>query len=147
MPDRVHLSGAECGFLMSDLLQDGALVGVGGFFGAAGRFFLSGWINASAGQFPCGTLAVNLIGSLAIGFLAGAMADRMLAAGPVRLLVIAGFLGAFTTFSAFSYESLQLLQAGRWPALLANIGLSVGGCLLATSAGMVAARALAAGQQ
>ena len=147
MADRVHLSGTGCRCRMNDLLQDGALVGVGGFFGAAGRFLLSGWINANAGQFPYGTLAVNVIGSLAIGFLAGTLADRVFAAGAVRLLVIAGFLGAFTTFSAFSYESLQLLQAGRWPALLANIGLSVGGCLLATSAGMVAARALTAGQQ
>ena len=132
---------------MSDLLRDAALVGVGGFFGAAGRFLLSGWIGAHAGQFPYGTLAVNVIGSLAIGFLAAALADRVVASGAVRLLVMAGFLGAFTTFSAFSYESVQLWHAGRWPALLANIGLSVGGCLLATSAGMVAARALTAVQQ
>ena len=131
---------------MSDLLRDAALVGVGGFFGAAGRFLLSGWIGAHSGQFPYGTLAVNVIGSLAIGFLAAGLADRVLAGAAVRLLVMAGFLGAFTTFSAFSYESVQLWNEGRWPALLANIGLSVGGCLLATSAGMVAARALTAGQ-
>ena len=89
---------------------------------------------------------MNVIGSLAIGFLAAGLADRVLAGAAVRLLVMAGFLGAFTTFSAFSYESVQLWNEGRWPALLANIGLSVGGCLLATSAGMVAARALTAGQ-
>ena len=131
---------------MTDLLRDGALVGVGGFFGAAGRFLLSGWIGAHTGNFPYGTLTVNLIGSLAIGFLAAALTDRVLAGAAVRLLVMAGFLGAFTTFSAFSYESAQLWHTGRWPALLANIGLSVGGCLLATTAGMVAARALTAGQ-
>ena len=131
---------------MTDLLRDGVLVGVGGFFGAAGRFLLSGWIGAHTGNFPYGTLTVNLIGSLAIGFLAAALTDRVLAGAAVRLLVMAGFLGAFTTFSAFSYESMQLWHSGRWPALLANIGLSVGGCLLATTAGMVAARALTAGQ-
>ena len=131
---------------MTDLLRDGALVGVGGALGAAGRFLLSGWIGAHAGNFPYGTLAVNVIGSLAIGFLAAGLADRVLAGAAVRLLVMAGFLGAFTTFSAFSYESIQLWQTGRWPALLANIGLSVGGCLLATAAGMSAARALTAGQ-
>ena len=131
---------------MTDLLRDGVLVGVGGFFGAAGRFLLSGWIGAHTGNFPYGTLTVNLIGSLAIGFLAAALTDRVLAGAAVRLLVMAGFLGAFTTFSAFSYESVQLWHTGRWPALLANIGLSVGGCLLATTAGMVAARALTAGQ-
>ena len=131
---------------MTDLLRDCAFVGVGGFFGAAGRFLLSGWIGAHSGNFPYGTLTVNVIGSLAIGFLAAALADRVLAGAAVRLLVMAGFLGAFTTFSAFSYESIQLWHSGRWPALLANIGVSVGGCLLATAAGMVAARSLTAGQ-
>ena len=131
---------------MTDLLRDGALVGVGGALGAAGRFLLSGWIGAHWGNFPYGTLTVNVLGSLVIGFLAAGLADRVLAGAAVRLLVMAGFLGAFTTFSAFSYESIQLWHTGRWPALLANIGLSVGGCLLATSAGMVAARALTAGQ-
>ena len=127
---------------MSDLLRDGVLVGIGGFFGALGRFLLSGWIGARAEQFPAGTLAVNVIGSLAIGFLAGAVGGKLLATGAVRLLVMAGFLGAFTTFSAFSYESVQLWQAGRWPAMLANVGLNVGGCLLATAAGIAAARML-----
>ena len=131
---------------MTELLRDGALVGVGGFFGAAGRFLLTGWIGAHTGNFPYGTLAVNVTGSLVIGFMAATLTDRVLAGAAVRLLVMAGFLGAFTTFSAFSYESVQLWHTGRWPALLANVGLSVGGCLLATTAGMVAARALAAGQ-
>ena len=88
-----------------------------GFFGAAGRFLLSGWIGAHSGQFPYGTLAVNVIGSLAIGFLVAGLAERVLAGAAVRLLVMAGFLGAFTTFSAFSYESVQLWNQGRWPAL------------------------------
>ena len=130
---------------MSDLLREGALVGVGGFFGAAARFLLGGWIGARIEQFPAGTLAVNVLGSLAIGFLAATVAGRVLPGGTIRLLVMAGFLGAFTTFSAFSYESVQLWQAGRWSALVANIGLNVGGCLLATAAGTAAARALAAG--
>lgn len=129
---------------MSDLLRDGALVGIGGFLGALGRYLLSGWIGVRAEQFPAGTLAVNVIGSLAIGFLAGALARGFLSGGAMRLLVMAGFLGAFTTFSAFSYESVQLWQAGRWPALFANVGLNVGGCLLATAAGMAAARMLPA---
>ena len=102
---------------MSEWLRDAALVGVGGFFGAAGRFLLSGWIGAHSGQFPYGTLAVNVIGSLAIGFLVAGLAERVLAGAAVRLLVMAGFLGAFTTFSAFSYESVQLWNQGRWPAL------------------------------
>lgn len=127
---------------MNELLREGGLVGIGGFLGAAGRFMLSGWIGTRVQQFPAGTLAVNVIGSLAIGFLAGAAAGRLLDNGAARLLVMAGFLGAFTTFSAFSYESVQLLQAGRWPALLANVGLNVAGCLLATGTGMAVSRAL-----
>ena len=130
---------------MSDWLRDAAVVGLGGFFGSAGRYLLGGWVAAHAGSFPYGTLTVNLIGSLAIGFLAPVLADRVIAAPALRLLVMAGFLGGFTTFSAFSYESLQLWHAGRWTAMLANIGLSVGGCLLAAAAGMAASRALVAG--
>ena len=125
---------------MSDPLRDVFLVGAGGFLGAAGRFLLSGWIGVRVEKFPAGTLAVNVIGSLAVGFLAGALAGRLVAGSAIRLLLMAGFLGAFTTFSAFSYESVQLWQAGRWPALFASVGLNVGGCLLATAAGMAAAR-------
>ena len=130
---------------MSDWLRDAAVVGLGGFFGSAGRYLLGGWVAAHAGSFPYGTLTVNVIGSLAIGFLAPVLADRVIAAPAVRLLVMAGFLGGFTTFSAFSYESLQLWHEGRWTAMLANIGLSVCGCLLAAAAGMAASRALIAG--
>lgn len=129
---------------MGDWLRDGALVGAGGFFGAAGRFLVSGWIGAHARHFPYGTLAVNLIGSLALGFLVTLLTERALAGGPFRQLAMVGFLGAFTTFSAFSYETVLLWQAGRWPALLANVGLNVGGCLLATAAGILAARTLTA---
>jgi CrcB protein len=129
---------------MSDWLRDGALVGVGGFFGAVGRFLVTEWIQARTANFPYGTLAVNLIGSLALGFLVTALAERVFAGSSFRLLAMVGFLGAFTTFSAFSYETALLWQGGRWLALLSNIGLNVGGCLLATTAGIVAARALSA---
>lgn len=129
---------------MSDWLRDGALVGAGGFFGAAGRFLVTGWLRAHAEHFPYGTLAVNVFGSLALGFLATLLAGRMFAGSPFRLLALVGFLGAFTTFSAFSYETALLWEEGRWPALAANLGLNVGGCLLATAAGMLAARALTA---
>lgn len=131
---------------MSDWLRDAAVVGLGGFFGSAGRFLLGGWVAARAGSFPYGTLTVNVIGSLVIGFLAPVLADRVTASPAVRLLVMAGFLGGFTTFSAFSYESLQLWHEGRWAAMLANIGLNVCGCLLAGAAGMAVSRALMAAE-
>jgi CrcB protein len=87
---------------MSDWLRDGALVGAGGFLGALGRFLITGWFQARIANFPYGTLAVNLIGSLALGFLVTALAERLLADSSFRLLAMVGFLGAFTTFSAFS---------------------------------------------
>ena len=127
---------------MSDWLRDAALVGAGGFLGALGRFLLTGWLQARFAHFPYGTLAVNLVGSLALGFLVTALADRLLTDSSFRLLAMVGFLGAFTTFSAFSYETALLWQDGRWLALCANIGLNVGGCLLATTLGILAARAI-----
>lgn len=129
---------------MSDWLRDGALVGAGGFLGALGRFLISGWFQARTDHFPYGTLAVNVIGSLALGFLVTALADRVLTDSSLRLLAMVGFLGAFTTFSAFSHETVLLWQGGRWLALCANIGLNVGGCLLATALGILAARWLTA---
>ena len=129
---------------MSDWLREGALVGAGGFLGALGRFLVSGWFQARTEHFPYGTLAVNLIGSLALGFLVTALAARVLADSSLRLLAMVGFLGAFTTFSAFSHETVLLWQGGRWLALCANIGLNVGGCLLATALGILTARLLTA---
>ena len=129
---------------MSDWLRDGALVGAGGFLGALGRFLISGWFQARTEHFPYGTLAVNVIGSLALGFLVTALADRVLTDSSLRLLAMVGFLGAFTTFSAFSHETVLLWQGGRWLALCANIGLNLGGCLLATALGILAARLLTA---
>ena len=120
------------------------LVGAGGFLGALGRFLVTGWFQARFAHFPYGTLAVNLVGSLALGFLVTALADRVLTDSSLRLLAMVGFLGAFTTFSAFSYETALLWQDGRWLALCANIGLNVGGCLLATALGILAARAITA---
>lgn len=78
---------------MSDGWREVALVGAGGFFGAAGRFLVSGWIGARAQHFPYGTLAVNLIGSLALGFLVTLLAERVFAGGAFRLLALVGFLG------------------------------------------------------
>lgn len=114
-------------------------IAIGGAAGAVARYGLSGWVQARAGfQFPWGTLVVNLLGSLLIG-----AAVRYLEATPVtadvRALVTVGLLGAFTTFSTFSYETLGLLEDG---AFARAAGYSIGSLLLgilAVYAGMVAA--------
>ena len=87
------------------------LVGFGGFVGAVLRYGISGWVQRWTGSvnFPYGTLAVNLLGCLVIGLLAGLAEDRGLFTPEARLFLFIGVLGAFTTFSTFGIETLNLL--------------------------------------
>ncbi len=115
-------------------------VGVGGFFGAVLRYWISGWVYQLTGtDFPYGTLVVNLIGAFLLGvFMAVTLQANISTA--MRHLVAIGMLGAFTTFSTFSYETLQLLQHGElWRGLL-NIGVSIIAGLIAVWLGMLLGR-------
>ncbi len=85
--------------------------------------------------FPWGTLAVNVVGSFLMGGLAAAL-QRGAVPPEVQALAAVGILGSFTTFSAFSLETIQLLHEGAWARALAYIGVSVGVGLLAVVAGM-----------
>jgi fluoride exporter len=119
-------------------------IGMGGALGSVFRFFLQGLIQAGqasqAGVFPLGTLAVNVAGSMVIGFLAGLFESAPVSAN-LRLFLMVGILGGFTTFSSFSLENLNLLRAGEGRAailymLLSNvlgIGMAFGGYFLARS--------------
>ncbi len=115
-------------------------VGVGGFFGSSLRFLISKlnqtWPLLSL---PAGTLTVNIAGSLLIGILAGIFAGRP-AAGNMQLLLIAGFCGGFTTFSAFTFENLQLIENGQLSTALLYIVLSVILGILAVAAGYFLAK-------
>ena len=93
----------------------GALARHGGLDGATAA------AAAFGPRFPLGTLIVNVAGSFVMGWLFALFAERMHVAPEVRLIVMTGFLGAFTTFSTFSVETLALLQAGRWLAGAANV--------------------------
>src|SRR5688572_7637953 len=108
-------------------------VALGGAAGAAARFAVTQWTGARWGwTFPWGTFAVNLTGSLAIGLVMTLLLAR--GADPAyRLLLVTGFLGGYTTFSAFSFEVLSLLEARRWDAAALYIGGSVVPGLLATA--------------
>ncbi|CAN5201090.1 N/A [soil metagenome] len=89
-------------------------VAAGGALGALARYGIATWVQGrSGGTFPWGTLAVNLSGSFLLG-LALPVLERLALGLEVRALVAVGLLGAFTTFSTFSYEAVQLLQAGEW---------------------------------
>jgi CrcB protein len=103
------------------------LVGVGSFIGGVLRFGLSSWVYKALDKpwFPYGTLAVNLLGSLAIGFLAGLAEARSYFNPDLRLFVFVGILGGFTTFSAFALETLYLARETTSGAALVNIGLQV----------------------
>lgn len=108
----------------------------GGAAGALGRYGLSAWVQRGLGMgFPWGTLTVNVVGSFLMGCLAAAL-QRGAIPPEIQALAAVGILGSFTTFSAFSLETIQLLQEGAWMRALAYIAVSVGVGLTAVVAGM-----------
>jgi CrcB protein len=117
-------------------------VALGGAVGAAARYGVSLWTVQRWGwSFPWGTLAVNMTGSLAIGLLMTVLLGRN-ADPSFRLLLVTGFLGGYTTFSAFSYETLALLLERRWDvAVLYAVGSVLFG-LLACALGLGLGRML-----
>jgi CrcB protein len=119
------------------------LVGAGGAIGAMGRYWMSGLASRlSAGNFPYGTLLVNLIGCLFIGFIMTLALERFSWTPEIRAFLAIGILGGFTTFSTFSYETMKLLREGAYALGAANILASVIGCLVAAFAGMALANLL-----
>ena len=91
------------------------LVAAGGAIGSVLRWALSGAVQRVTGSaFPWGTFVVNALGSFAIGVLGALALERALVSPAARLFLIAGCLGGFTTFSAFSWESVALLRDGQW---------------------------------
>jgi CrcB protein len=118
------------------------LVGTGGFVGSVLRYLISGWVFRILDKpwFPVGTLAVNLVGCLAIGFLGGIAEQRRIFDQEFRLFVFVGILGGVTTFSAFAYESASLAHDARLAAALLNIVLQVVVGLLAVWLGGLMAR-------
>ena len=102
-------------------LKELLLVGIGGFVGSVARHALGGWVLQLAGpsRFPFGTFAVNVLGCLVMGLLAGAVARYDVLGPGTRLLLFTGVLGGFTTFSAFGLEATQLVRRGEfWVAAL-----------------------------
>jgi CrcB protein len=99
------------------------LVGLGGFVGAALRFAASGWVHRiiPSSHFPLGTMAVNVGGCLAIGFLGGLAEARHLFPPEVRLVLFLGFLGGFTTFSTLAFETITLARGEHWPLAVLNV--------------------------
>ncbi len=120
-------------------------VALGGAAGSVLRYWLGGQIQAATqGSFPLGTVAVNVLGSLAIGFLYFWFAQRQLLSAPLAELIFVGLLGGFTTFSTFSLDTLALLLQGQIARALIYIAASLTLCLVAVWMGYRLANAVAA---
>ncbi len=116
-------------------------VAIGGAVGALLRYALRELLPPLAdGRIPIATIAANVAGSFLLGLLGGVMLQRAAIPAELRLGVTVGLLGAFTTFSAFSLETVDLLRGGNWPFAVLNVLLSVSGALLALWAGQQIAR-------
>lgn len=120
------------------------IVGVGGFIGSALRFVVSGWAQRIVGAtvFPVGTLVVNVLGCLALGYLGGVAEYRQVLEPGQRLFLMVGILGGFTTFSTFAFESVSLLQDAEVARALVNTLLQVLLGFAAAFGGYVLARAI-----
>lgn len=116
-------------------------IALGGALGAVSRFAMSHQVYLWWGRdFAWGTLSVNVLGSFLMGLFAILLVDKLDASSEWRAFIMVGFLGAFTTFSTFSYESLQYLQVGEWMKAFANMFVSLFLCVVAVWLGMWSAK-------
>ena len=116
-------------------------IAAGGAAGALFRFWVSTGVYGLLGRsFPFGTLAVNVLGSLVMGFLYVLLLDRMSVVPEVRAGLLVGFLGAFTTFSTFSIETLNLIEQADFFKAGLNMVLSVTACVMACWFGVLLGR-------
>ncbi len=103
------------------------IIGLGGFLGAVLRYLIGGWVQgfSGSGSFPYGTLSVNLIGCLLIGLLSQLVETEQFFTPETRLFLLIGLLGAFTTFSTFGNETINLFRDGQAFLSLINIGAHI----------------------
>jgi fluoride exporter len=119
------------------MLQRLLLIAVAGSLGALARYGLAGLVHRSVGaSFPWGTLVVNLLGCFAAGALIALFEHRWQLSGELRIIVLVGFMGAFTTFSAFIVETGELMRTADWMLAVGNLALQNGLGLVALFAGL-----------
>ena len=120
-----------------------ALVAVFGAAGAVSRYAVDGWISdLTRGQFPWGTFVINVAGAFALGLLVALTTERLLPHPNWRIAIGIGYLGSFTTFSTYAYESIKLAEGGAAGlALLNSVGMVAVG-MLAAFVGLALGRTL-----
>ncbi|HJM75095.1 MAG TPA: fluoride efflux transporter CrcB [Dehalococcoidia bacterium] len=117
------------------------LLMAGGAIGTYLRFQIAGRVqSASDGSFPVGTLTVNIVGAFVAGIIATVLLERTNIPVELRMALLVGLLGGFTTFSAFSLETLTLTNQGAWGLAALNVLASVSAALIAVWAGQSVAR-------
>ncbi|MEE8429258.1 MAG: fluoride efflux transporter CrcB [Gammaproteobacteria bacterium] len=116
-------------------------IAAGGALGALLRYWVSNGVHLFFGRgFPYGTLVVNAVGSLLMGYLYITLLERWSAGPAARAFLLIGLLGAFTTFSTFSMETLNLIESGHVTKAVLNVVLSVVICLGAAALGILGGR-------
>jgi CrcB protein len=117
------------------------MVGAGGFIGAVARYGIAAWIGQQWGRtFPLGTFVVNVSGSFLIGLMMTVLTEKLMVNPQWRLLLVVGFLGAYTTFSTLEYETGNLLKDSEFLLAALNVVLSVFAGFAALKMGEVMAR-------
>jgi CrcB protein len=119
------------------------IIGIGGALGALTRYGIALWVGQRWGRsFPLGTFVINVSGSFLIGLLMTLLAERFTVNPQWRLLLVVGFLGAYTTFSTFEYETGALLKDGEWTFAMLNVILSVVVGFIALKFGEIVAKTM-----
>ncbi|MBI2082280.1 MAG: fluoride efflux transporter CrcB [Deltaproteobacteria bacterium] len=119
------------------------LLAVAGAAGTLSRYLVGGLVHRFLGsEFPYGTLAVNLAGCCAIGFLGTIAEEKFLLSSAMRTTLLIGFLGAFTTFSSFAYETWGLFKESEYLLAGVNVAASFAGCFVGLLLGVLLARTI-----
>jgi fluoride exporter len=118
-------------------------IAAGSAIGGVSRYLLGGFTQRlTASTFPVGTLVINIVGSFLLGFILRTAVGSSTLSPELRAFLTVGFCGGFTTFSAFSYETVMLAEDGQWSRAILYVALSVGLSVGATVLGIAAGREL-----